>query len=291
MVPDLFFSPFIFLLGLAIGSFLNAVIHRLQTEEKLFPGRSHCPHCRHKLAAKDLIPLISYLLLKGRCRYCKKPISLQYPLVELATGLLFVAVLQYTAPLFIFNPAVIFQSPLVFFVGTGTFLYYLLLISFLTVIFVYDLKHHIIPDKIIYPAIVLAALFRLFQSATIKWHQDFDLWDMGSGAAHFLTNPFFAGLGAALFFYAIFAFSRGKWMGFGDVKLALLMGLVLGFPLVLVALFTAFLTGAAMGLGLVLLKQKNMKSEVPFGPFLVAGTFIALFWGQQIIDWYWHLLW
>lgn len=254
---DSFFYLIVFLFGLAVGSFLNCVIYRLETGGNFLKGRSFCPHCKHQLAWQDLIPIFSFFWLRGRCRYCRGKISFQYPLVELATGILFVAVLRFTgvAPLY--------------------FIFYFVISSFLIIIFVYDLKHYIILDKVIYPAIGISFLFRILDFE----HWDFfEIWNLGFGV-----------LSAPLFFLAIILVSKGRWMGLGDVKLALLMGLVLGYPNILVALFLAFLIGAIMGIGLIILGKKTIKSEVPFGPFLVLGTFVALFWGEIIISWYLHL--
>ena len=243
----------IFLFGLVVGSFLNCVIYRLEIGESFLTGRSYCPYCKHTLALEDLIPIFSFLILKGKCRYCKKPISWQYPLVELATGILFVLILNYAFP----NLLV-----------TG---YWLLITLFLIIIFVYDLKYYIIPDKIIYPAVAVTFLYRLFAP-----HQSW--WGVGFGIL------------PSVFFLAIIIFSRGKWMGLGDFKLAFFMGLFLGWSKILVALFFSFLIGAIIGLGLVLSGKKRLQSEVPFGPFLVTGTFISLFWGQNIINWYLNFL-
>ena len=146
-----------------------------------------------------------------------------------------------------------------------------LILPFLVVIFVYDLKHYLIPDKIIYPAIVLALILGFTKSPLI-------LGDF--------VNPLISAIGAAAFFGAIVLVSRGKWMGVGDIKLAFFMGLVLGWPNILVALFFAFFAGAIIGLGLVSVKRKSFKSEVPFGPFLVSGTLAAMFYGQGLINWY-----
>lgn len=232
-------SILIFLLGLSVGSFLNCLIYRLEKNKSFLRGRSFCPLCWHKLRWSDLIPVFSFLLLRGKCRYCQKSISWQYPLVEIFTGLIFLLILSFQLPIF-----------------------YFVITPFLVVIFVYDLKHLLIPDKIIYPAIVIAA------------------------ALNFQIINLLSALGAAVFFLTIVLVSQGRWMGVGDIKLGFLMGLILGFPNVLLALFLAFMTGAIIGTVLIVLKKKTMKSEVAFGPFLVFGTFVSLFWGQQIIDWY-----
>jgi len=241
----------VFLFGLAVGSFLNCLIYRLETKQDFLFGRSFCPKCHHILKWYDLIPLLSFLLLKGRCRYCKKKISIQYPLVELFTGILF----------------------LLFF--TFHFSFFIYLIScFLIVIFVYDLKHYIIPDRLIYPAITLALFYQLFE-----------MWNIGGWSSSEIRNLGY-GLLPSLFLLAIILASGGKWMGFGDFKLAILMGLILNWPKVLVALFFSFLLGGIISIGLLLTKKKKLTSEVPFAPFLVSGTFIALFLGERIINWY-----
>jgi len=244
----------VFLFGLIVGSFLNCVIYRLETGGSFLKGRSYCPRCKHRLGFFDLIPVLSFLVLKGRCRYCQKKISWHYPLVELLLGFLFVLLFWHF--------------------GFGIDLVFGFLVSaFLAVIFIYDLKHYLIPDKVIYPAIALAIVYDL-------WKSDFLLSIFGK--SDFLISA----ISAASFFLAIVLISRGRWMGVGDIKLAFLMGLILGWPQILVAFSFAFFSGAIIGIGLVLANRKSFKSEVPFGPFLVAGTFVALFWGERIINWY-----
>ncbi len=205
---------------------------------------------------------MSFILQKGRCLKCKKKISWQYPLVELATGILFVLCVWY----FFFAYGEISS------LWGGQFListiFWLFVVSCLIVIFVYDLKHYIIPDQVIYPAILVAGI-----------------WSLVFGPTALL-----AALAAGAFFLAIVLVSKGKWMGGGDIKLALFMGLVLGWPKILVALFLAFLIGAFVSIILIILKKKTLKSEIPFGPFLVGGTIIAIFWGNALINWYLGLI-
>ncbi len=250
MLLNSFLYSIIFLFGLIVGSFLNCIIYRLEVGKSFLGGHSFCPYCKHELVWHDLIPVFSFLMLKGKCRYCQKPISIQYPLIELTTAILFVLV---------FNS----QNLL----NTG---YLLLTTSFLIIIFVYDLKHYIIPDKVIFPAILTSFLF-LFTTNSL------------------LLNTILSAFGASFFFLLIYLISQGQWMGFGDVKLSFLMGLHLGFPNILVALFSAFFTGAIIGLILIAQNKKTLKSMVPFGPFLVFGTFLAMFYGELIINWYCNL--
>lgn len=264
----------VFVFGLAIGSFLNVIIYRLAVSQGVYPnfsdrknhvmspfrGRSFCDTCGHRLSWQDLIPLLSFLVLKGRCRYCKEKISFQYPLIELATALVFMLLVENLT-----------ESS---FPQVMELLYLWVMAALLIVIFVYDLKHFLIPDKILYPAILVSGIWYLVSSI------------LGTISIYQILNTIYSALGAAGFFLAIYLLSKGKWLGFGDVKLAFLLGLFLGWPPILVAMFFAFLIGAVFGLLLIALKKKGMKSEVPFAPFLIAGTAVAFFFGESILHWY-----
>jgi len=250
----------ILLFGLCVGSFLNVVICRLKTKESIFIGRSHCPQCRTVLKWYDLIPVLSFLIQKGKCRYCNKKISLQYPLVEIATGLLFLLVFYkfWNLGFGIWNILVL------------CFMVYVL--CSLIIIFVYDLKHYIIPDKIVYPAIIVSGIWYLVSGIFIQ------------NTKYEILNTILAAFIASGFFLCLVLVSKGKWMGLGDVKLAFLMGLVLGWPNILLALFLSFFSGAIVGVGLIMFHKKGFKSEIPFGPFLSASTVFALLYGSQIIE-------
>ncbi|MFA6376208.1 MAG: prepilin peptidase [Candidatus Paceibacterota bacterium] len=261
----------IFAVGIVIGSFLNCVIWRSYDNESIAKGRSHCPKCRHKLAWFDLVPLISFIFLRGKCRYCKKMISWQYPVVEFATGALFVIFARLFAMEIFYGQ--FFAFSLV------QLLAYWVILSALVVIFVADLRWYFIPDGALISGFVAALALRGLQFAQSGY--SFGQFDL-----QILINPLLSSFFCGAFFLAIFLLSRGKWMGFGDVKYALLLGMVLGFPDSLIALFLANFFGAIIGLTLILAKMKNMKSEIPFGPFLVAGTLVALFYSDSIISWY-----
>ena len=257
---SLILSIFIFILGLEVGSFLNVVIYRIHKKESFLKGRSYCPHCRHKLNWYDLIPLLSFVFLKGKCRYCKKSISIQYPLVEIATGILFLTIFKFLG-----------INEFSFLSFQSIYLWYLLvIISISIIIFVYDLKHLLISDVLIYSATGIVLLYRLINLQDLK-------------------ISFLSAIGAMLFFLFIFLISKGKWLGFGDVKLVFFMGLFLSFPNILVALFLSFLIGAIIGVAMISFKKGTLKSEVPFGPFLITGTYLALFFGEKIVDWYMNL--
>ena len=227
---------------------MNCLIYRLDKERSFLEGRSFCPNCKKILKWQDLIPILSFLFLKGKCRHCKEKISWQYPLVEISAGVIFLLIFNY-------------QSSIINLI----FLFYIA--SSLIIIFTYDLRYYIIPDKVVIPAIITTLIYHLTDQPL-------------------LFNFLGAAAMASGFFFLIFVVSRGQWMGFGDVKLAFLMGLLLGISNVLLALFSAFFFGAVAGLLLMVLRNKSLKSEIPFAPFLIAGTFVALLWGQQIVQWY-----
>lgn len=246
----------LFILGLVVGSFLNVLIDRLPNGQNPFKGRSHCDFCKKTLTPSELVPLLSFLVQKGRCRYCKKRLSIQYPAIEFATGLLFVGISRYQ-----------FNSCQLSVVSCQLqFLTLLVIFSSLLVIFVSDLKYQIIPDEMVITAAV-GSLFHLWLTG-----QDF-------------FSSLLSGVGAAAFFGAIYLFTHGRGMGFGDVKLAFPIGLFLGFPGVIFAIYTAFLTGGALSLILILWRIKRLKSKIAFGPFLIAGTVISLIIGDKLIPW------
>lgn len=254
MSYDYIILIFIFLFGAAIGSFLNCVIYRLEIGKSFISGRSFCPKCKKEIKARDLIPVVSFILLRGRCRYCQSKISLQYPLVELLTAILFVVVFLHTSNLF----SLIFLLPIS---------------ALMVLIFVYDLKHYLIPDTAVFLAILLTALWHITALSTEE------------------IIPFvLSAIGASLFFGIIYFISKGKWIGFGDVKLALFMGLFLGFPNIFVAFFLSFLIGSVVGILAILLKKKDIKSELPFAPFLISGTILAFLYGNEILNWYLNLI-
>ena len=244
------FYLLIFILGLSVGSFLNVVICRLETKETIVSGRSYCPKCKAVLKWYDLIPVLSFLLQRRRCRYCNMKISWQYPMVEISTGVIFLLIFNFSA---YSGPVLNWQ----FF----NLVYYFIIVSFLIIIFVYDLKHYIIPDRIIYPAIIIAGIFN-FQFLIFNQFSIFNF-------------SILSALGASSFFLSLVLVSKGKWMGLGDVKLAFLMGLILGWPNILLALFLSFFSGAVIGVGLIIFGKKGFKSQIPFGPFLAGSTILV----------------
>ncbi|MFB0559413.1 MAG: A24 family peptidase [Dehalococcoidales bacterium] len=236
------------LLGLSAGSFLNVCIDRLPQEQSIIKPPSHCAACNHKLGILDLIPLFSYLWLRGRCRYCRAPIPLRLPIVEGITGLLF-ALLYWKFGLGL---------------ELGISLVYACL---LTVIFVIDLENQLVLNKVIYPGMALAFAFSFF-------------WP-GLGVLRSLAG---GALGLAAMALPFIIYRRG--MGMGDVKLGALVGLIAGYPLVIVALLLSVITGGLVAAGLLAFKIKKRKDPIPFAPFLATSTMVTLLWGQAIYQWY-----
>jgi len=236
------------LLGLAISSFLNVCIDRLPERASIVSPPSHCPACGRRLAPFDLIPLVSYFLLRGQCRNCGAPIPRRVLLVEAMTGLLFVLLWYH------------YGSSLQLLLAT-------LYTCFFIVIFFIDLERHLVLNRVIYPAIIVALL-------AIPITPNHDVVKLVGGGA----------IGFGVLFLIAFIYPAG--MGMGDVKLATFIGLVLGFPPVFVALLISFVAGGLIGGGLLVTGLKGRKDPIPFAPFLVAGGMAAMLYGQQIIDWY-----
>jgi leader peptidase (prepilin peptidase)/N-methyltransferase len=234
------------ILGAILGSFLNVLSFRFNTGRSWVSGRSRCMHCGHALLARDLVPLFSYIFLKGRCRYCGARISLQYPLVEAAAGML--AVFIY----------LIHQEPLGFF-------FWLFVWMALLFVVIYDLRHAIIPSTFS----ILLAVLALIHVSTLG----FDIWSLAAGPL--LALPLFL----------ISLISGGRWMGWGDSALELSLGWFLGLTAGLTAFMLAFWSGALVGIALLLLKKGfKMKSEIPFAPFLVFGAFVAYFFHVDLFS-------
>ena len=253
----------LFMIGAAVGSFLSVVIYRLRTGESALKGRSRCDHCKKQIAWFDNIPLLSYLLLGGKCRYCKKKIAIENLILELLVGLQFIWVYWLLKVNFSFF------GHMEGFYSLALLIYWLILFSGSLSIAIYDIKYMLIPDEVLIPLVVVAFL-RLFFS-----HQ----WQV-----------LLVAILSTAFIYSIYAITRGKGMGFGVVKLGFLIGLVLGWPLIIVAYFIAFLTGAGVGVILMLIGNKKLKSKIAFGPFLLLGMLIAKLWGISILNWYLGLM-
>lgn len=259
-----------FILGLIVGSFINVVVYRLNVAESFVVGRSKCPHCQTLIKWYDNIPLLSFIILKFRCRNCREKISFQYPLTEFFTGVVFAIIgVKY------FN---------VTDVSTWTLtIYYLGATSALIAIFVYDFLYMEIPGLVLWPAVGWAIACNLL----LDWNR----LDLGNNIWNSLIfSGTLAAFAAFIFFFLLVAVSREKWMGMGDAYLVILLGLILGWPQILSALMLAFSIGAIFGVILIVAKKKKMESQIPFAPFLVLGALISLFFHSNIISWYLGLL-
>lgn len=250
-----------FLLGICAGSFLGVVLYRLRRGGSALKGRSVCDHCRKKIPWYDNLPLLSFILLGGQCRRCHKPINPEYPLIELIVGIEFAWV--YWLLKINFN----FFNWIEGWYSFALLVYWLILFSGVIAIAIYDLKYRLIPDQILLPLTIVSFL-RLFVSR--QWS----------------VLP--AAFGSMAFLGLLHLITRGKGMGWGDVKLGFLLGLVLGWLLIVVAYFIAFLTGAIAGVILIVVKHKNLKTKIAFGPFLILGMVIAKLWGWSMWHWYWQ---
>ena len=246
------------LLGLFVGSFLNVCIDRLPRGQSIISPPSHCPVCNRKLGILDLIPLLSYLWLRGKCRYCRASIPLRLPLVEGITALLF---------------GFLYAK---FGLGLelGIFLIYA---SLLIIVFVIDLEHQLVLDKVSYPGMAIAFAFSFF----LPGIRTFSFFWPGLG----VESALLGGVLGLIVMTLIVIISRGG-MGWGDVKLAVLVGLMTGFPLVIEALLLSWISGGLVATVLLAFKVKGRKEPIPFATFLAVSAVVTLLWGQAIYSWY-----
>jgi prepilin signal peptidase PulO-like enzyme (type II secretory pathway) len=249
------------LIGLAMGSFVGALVWRLKNKKDFVSDRSECEHCHHKLSVLDLIPVVSWLMLGGKCRYCKKEIDWLSPLMELSMGALFVT--SY------------FFWPLGFdqWQAIASFVIWLLYLVLLTTLFIYDIKWMLLLDKLVFPLIGLAII------------------DAGLRVSLMpnVNYIIYVVTGAVVIsgFYALLYFvSKGKWVGFGDVKLGFFIGTVLGWQKAILVLLLSNVIGFLVVVPGLLTGKLSRKSRVPFGPFLIVAFFIAGLFGDIIINWY-----
>ncbi len=250
-------SASVFILGLLIGSFLNVCIYRLPRKESIVFPFSHCPSCKTPIKTYDNIPIISFLLLRGRCRACQSAISWQYPIVEFLHAIGYLLILRQ------FGPS--FEMPI-----------YAIFFSALLTITVIDLQHQIIPDRITLPGMVLGLI---------------------AGSTVLPPGPRDSFLGLLLgggLFYLIavlsLAFLKKEGMGGGDIKLVAMIGSILGWQGMLFAIFAASTIGSIVGVTLIATKIRSRQDQIPFGPFLALGALLSLFFGNDILNWYFNRL-
>ena len=245
-----------FLIGLIIGSFINAAVYRLSAVESLWE-RSHCPKCRKKIRWHDNIPLVSFFVLSMKCRDCGEKISWQYPVVELATGIIFALIGNY------------------FFLAENQLswiqtVFYMVLFSVLLIIFIYDMKYMEIPMIVVWIGV----------AASVAYLIAVDAQTFSTAASLFSLNIISGAIGGCVafaFFFALAWYSKEQWMGYGDAYLGLLAGLAVGWPAIFLALALSFTVGALASFMLIVVGSKNLKSQVPFGPFLAIGIFLMIF--------------
>jgi leader peptidase (prepilin peptidase)/N-methyltransferase len=238
-------------LGLIVGSFLNVCIHRLPLRESVVWPASRCPHCRAAIAPGDNIPVIGYLRLRGRCRNCGSPISVQYPIVELTTAAIFVGAFLLVDPPLLFA-RLAFACAMI-------------------VLFVIDLEHRILPDVITLPGIVLGLLFSLFLPP--GWRDSLIGIALGGGSLWLMGELYFR-------------LRHEEGMGFGDVKMLAMIGAFLGWKLMLLTLVLASFLGSIVGVAMIALNRGDMKYALPFGTFLALGAIFAAAAGDAIVAWY-----
>jgi len=243
----------IFILGLVLGSFSNVCIYRIPRNESIIFPASHCPKCNSPIKPIDNIPLLSYILLKGRCRNCKSKIAIQYPIVELLTGIIYLIIY------------------LIYGLTIQT-LIYIILSSALIIITFIDLNEQIVPDIISLPGIVIGFIISFFVPYLSYANSALGIL-VGGGIILIIGLA-----GSAIF--------KKEAMGGGDVKLAAMIGAFLGWRYIITSLFLGFFLGALAGIILILSKIKSREDTVPFGPFIVLGSIITILWGEKILSWY-----
>ncbi|MBI3341704.1 prepilin peptidase [Candidatus Curtissbacteria bacterium] len=243
-----------FVLGSIFGSFLNVVVDRLIVGQSIL-GRSQCDYCRKVLSPWDLVPVLSFLILRGKCRYCRRKLSWQYPAVESLTGLLFAAT---------FYLQVVGEN-----IGLTTLAFLLVITCVMVIVSVVDFKYSLIPTTFVFGASLLALFY--------------DFFTLPSGV---FIDHVAAAFVAATFFGSIVVLTRGRGMGSGDIVLAFLIGMVLGFPKMVLSVFVAFVAGSVIAILLLIFGRKRFKQTIPFGPFLVFGFYIALYWYKPVVSWY-----
>lgn len=265
----LLYYLYFFLVGASAGSFLNVLADRLPNNESIL-SRSHCDHCRKDIPWYDLVPLVSFFILKGRCRYCKKNLTFLYPLIEFATGVIFVCIAYLQAPYLIGATTKIPSAWIELmkayppqFAGFAMMISFAI-ISTLIVMFIADAKYQIIPD------LMQTVLFICIIILKIP-------------TRHLIFQNLIEGFVVMIPILLLYLITKGHGMGFGDVKLTFIMGFFLGLKPGFLAVYFAFILGALFGTWLLITKRKQLSSKIAFGPFLVIGTIIILFWGTDIM--------
>lgn len=287
----------VFALGTVFGSFLNVVSDRLINGDPIIFGRSKCDHCEKVLASHNLIPIVSFFLQRGQCEKCKARLSFYYPLSEFITGAAFLFAAYYSSIFRNFDM-----------MSIVSFLYLATVLSFFVIILLSDAKYRIIPDKVVLPAIVfvfLAVILFTLLDITVyreklmadnlgKYLVEAGFWKQYVWRAlQRMLVMVFSAFGIAMFFWSIIIIwekiFKHEGMGYGDIKLGLLIGLFNGFPNNILAIFLGFMLGAIYSVFYIIVGKKTVKDTIPFGPFLILGSLVAFLWGEAIYNWYFGL--
>lgn len=286
-----------FTLGTVLGSFIKAIADRSLTDRS-FLGRSYCEKCKHLLSWYDLLPLFSSLYLKGKCRYCKKKIGKEYFIVELLSGFLFAFLFWHH-----FQTLPDFNEPYKVTVFFFELLFKVFVVLVLSIITLTDIKEMLIPDRIVIPSIIVATTSLILVTVYKVWYLYYFLSNDSLGQylippysdyfqrhAYYLSEPLIgsvlSGIVIGMFFLLLVLITRGRGMGGGDIKLGAFIGIALGFPNSIFAMMLSFITGAAFSIILILLGKKHFGQTIPFGPFLVLGSLITMFYGNDILRLY-----
>ncbi|NMB92486.1 MAG: hypothetical protein GYA31_02595 [Parcubacteria group bacterium] len=289
----------LFIFGTIIGSFLNVVVDRTDTKESPFKGRSLCPYCHKTLTWWEMVPVLNYFYLKGRCSSCHHKLSLQYPLVEFFTGLFFALAGWRFLRLPLINLHLFTALNLETMLLIINFIFWLYWIFVFIAISVYDLKKYLILSEVLFPAMMLSFIWRIVLGILLKAHDFIFLPQithvLGSQSYVFGNYPYFLSLVLGIVISAglislLAYFTKERAMGWGDAFVALFIGLILGWPESLMALIIAFLSGGAISLVLMLFKKKTIKSYLPFAPFLTLGALSILLFGDIIMKGYLSIL-
>jgi prepilin signal peptidase PulO-like enzyme (type II secretory pathway) len=291
---EIIYYPLIFIAGLFFGSFLNLVADRSVKGEPILFGRSHCDFCNKVLQAIDLIPLLSFLSTRGKCRYCKEGISSYYPVSELLTGAAFVAT-AYISGIFTVGG----------FYSLFTFMYLTVVASVFIVLLMTDLKYRLIPDKVVIPGILFILIYTatfITIASTQFYYQlkndDFGVYLLESGYWHMQVTGLMreyavtviSALAIGFFFWFLVYITKGRGMGGGDIRLAVMIGLFNGFSENVLAIFLGFVFGAVFSGAMILFRRKSIKDTIAFGPFLILGSVVAFMYGRTILQWYFNLM-
>ncbi|MDO8557523.1 MAG: prepilin peptidase [Candidatus Jorgensenbacteria bacterium] len=289
----------LFIIGSALGSFLNVLSMRYAPERSVFAeksigGRSHCMKCKKKLTWFELFPLVSFAVLRGKCRSCGAPLSIQYPIIEFLGGLIAVAVAYYlnsiySVPDFVFASL---AAPWWHYALLGA---WILVFIILLLVLLIDLKHYVVPNEL---NVILGVLGIIVVGIMWKYKNELPLFSTSflkqyslflAPTGNLLLSHVIGAFTAAVFFALLSFASRGQGMGFGDVKLALASGFLLGWPDMALAVVIAFILGGIFGAYLLISGRLSMKDRVPFAPFFVIGIALVFFFGEAILKGYFTL--